>query len=112
MSPKQPSDYSSSDSDDQCSDSEDYKQLESYINPVTGRAEIHAPKDPFEGMSEEQKEDEAMRLVKDLDRLTRISGGAFKPARIGPDGRPVAIEHVLELQENNTVKKKENNDDD
>lgn len=103
--------YSSSDSaDDQGSDTEDYKQLEACINPVTGRAYTEAPSNPFEGMSEEQKEYEAMRLANDLDRLTRLSGAGIKPARIGPDGRPIAVEHVLELQEAILKAKQENND--
>lgn len=88
----------SSDSDDAGSDSEDYKQLESFINPVTGRAEPDVVKSPFEGMSDEQKEYETMRLVNDLDKLTRLGG--IRPARIGADGRPHQIEHVLELQQN------------
>lgn len=108
--------YSSSDSaaEDQGSDTEDYKQLEAYINPVTGRAEIEPSTNPFEGMTDEQKEYEAMRLVNDLDRLTRITG-TIKPARIGSDGRPVAVEHVLELQHASAsvlTKKNDDNDDD
>ena len=40
------------------------------INPITGRFE--APKkNPLEGMTEEQKEYEAMELVKQIDKLTR-----------------------------------------
>ena len=40
------------------------------INPVTGRAE-DTPPNPLEGMSEEQKEYEAMQLVMQLDKLAR-----------------------------------------
>ena len=101
----------SSDSDD--SDSEDYKKLESFINPITGRAEIYddfyvdssgkkvykPKKDVFEGMSEEQKEYEALQIVNAIDKLARMTDGAIKPATIGPDGRPVEIQHVLQLQE-------------
>lgn len=91
----------SSDSDD--SDTEDFKELEECINPITGKAELdesrRPKKDLFEGMSEEQKEYEAIKLVNAIDKLTRISGG-IKPATIGPDGRPVEIEHVLQLQDN------------
>ena len=101
----------SSDSDD--SDSEDYKKLEGFINPITGRAEIYddfyvdsagrkvyKPKrDVFEGMSEEQKEYEALQIVNAIDKLARMTDGAIKPATIGPDGRPVEIQHVLQLQE-------------
>ena len=100
----------SSDSDD--SDSEDYKKLEETINPITGRAEVDEiiettegfniqkkpKKDLFEGMSEEQKEYEAIKLVNTIDKLTRI-GGVIKPATIGPNGKPVEIEHVLQLQD-------------
>jgi hypothetical protein len=101
----------SSDSED--SDSEDYKKLENCINQVTGRAEVDRfdekankyvknKRDIFEGMSEEQKEYEAVRLVQAIDKLTR-SGGPIKPAAIGPDGRPVEIQHVLQMQENGSV---------
>lgn len=114
MVPDKSGNTSSSDSLEQLSDTDDYKQLESTINPVTGRAEPEPATDPFEGMSEEQKEYEAMRLVKDLDRLAKI-GGVLRPARIGSDGRPVAIEHVLELQDtvkipNEKVNKKDETD--
>ena len=40
------------------------------INPVTGRYETDK-KDPFEGMSDEQKEYEAMKLVDAMDKLQR-----------------------------------------
>ena len=40
------------------------------INPVTGRYEEDKP-NPMEGMSEEQKEHEALELVKVLDKLNR-----------------------------------------
>ncbi len=90
----------SSDSDN---DSEEFKELQSFINPVTGRAELDQAKrsdQAFEGMSEEQKEYEAMRLVNAFDKLSKMSNGLIKPARFGPDGRPVEIEHLLQLQEN------------
>ena len=56
-------------------------------------------KDIFEGLTEEQKEYEAMKLVEAFDRLTKMGSGCIKPATIGPDGRPVEIQHVLQLQE-------------
>jgi len=40
------------------------------VNPVTGRFEEDKPK-PWEGMSEEQKEYEAMKLVNAMDKLAR-----------------------------------------
>jgi hypothetical protein len=106
------------------SDSEDYKKLENHINPITGRVELYdsntnldleesnekkvfrLKKDVFEGMSEEQKEYEAIQIVNAIDKMTR--SGAIRPATIGADGKPVEIQHVLQLQENNIkLKKKE-----
>ncbi|KAH9640615.1 hypothetical protein HF086_000559 [Spodoptera exigua] len=67
-------DYSSS-SDD--SDTEEYLEAQPNIDPV--------------------KEYEAMKLVNLFDKM--VTEGVMKPARIGPDGRPQAVEHVLELRE-------------
>uniref|UniRef100_A0AAG5DL11 Synembryn n=1 Tax=Anopheles atroparvus TaxID=41427 RepID=A0AAG5DL11_ANOAO len=84
----------SSDSED--SDTEEYKQLQHAINPVLGCYE--PPKaNPLEGMSDEQKEYEAMELVKLMDKLQRQ--GLIQPCKIGEDGRPQAVEHIMELQE-------------
>lgn len=89
----QPGQDYSSDSD---SDTEEYKQMENQINPITGCFEPpHA--NPFENMSDEQKEYEAMKLVNLIDQLGRQ--GIIKPARLGADGKPEAVEHVLQLQE-------------
>lgn len=41
------------------------------INPVTGVVEEEQP-NPMEGMTEEQKEYEAMKLVNMFDRLSRL----------------------------------------
>ena len=38
-----------------------------------------------------------MKLVELMDNLTKK--GIVKPCRIGEDGRPEPIEHVLQLQE-------------
>lgn len=84
----------SSDSED--SDTEEYKEYKHGINPVVGCYEPPHP-DPTAGMSEEQKEFEAMKLVNLMDRLTR--SGVIQPCRVGEDGKPQPIEHVLELQE-------------
>jgi len=40
------------------------------VNPITGRWEEPKP-GPMEGMTEEQKEYEAMQLVNQLDKLQR-----------------------------------------
>ncbi|XP_058130152.1 synembryn [Anopheles ziemanni] len=84
----------SSDSED--SDTEEYKQLQHAINPVLGCYEPPKP-NPLEGMSEERKEYEAMELVKLMDKLQRQ--GVIQPCKIGEDGRPQAVEHIMELQE-------------
>jgi hypothetical protein len=110
----------SSESDN--SDSEDYQKLERDINVITGQAEVEDSnflnasekeakerrkqrQELFDGMSEEQKEYEAMQLVNAIDKLTRMGSGLIKPATIGPDGRPVEIESVLQLQESTELKK-------
>ncbi|KAK1123396.1 hypothetical protein K0M31_008106 [Melipona bicolor] len=84
----------SSESED--SETEEYLKHKEQINPVTGCFE-HPKPNPLEGMSEEQKEYEALQLVGLVDKLTRE--GVVHPCRIGDDGRPKPIEHVLELQE-------------
>jgi len=78
------------------SDTEEYEKLKDQINPVTGRYEPPRPS-PFEGMSDEQKEHETMKLVNVLDKLAR--NNLIQPCKIGEDGKPVPVSHVLELQE-------------
>ncbi|XP_015370465.1 PREDICTED: synembryn [Diuraphis noxia] len=86
-------DYSS-DSED--SDTEEYLTYKDQINPVLGCYEPPKP-NPFECMSVEQQEHEVMQLVSKMDKLTRE--GVIQPCKIGDDGRPKPIEHVLQLQE-------------
>ncbi|KAL7065482.1 hypothetical protein AAHC03_05698 [Spirometra sp. Aus1] len=87
-----PSDpYSSSSSD---SETEAYQQLRDNVNPVTGRFEPYKPS-PMEGMSQEQKEYEAMKLVEKIDKLQR--SGIIQPGTVGEDGRVHPVEHVLQL---------------
>lgn len=57
----------SSDSD---SDTEEYRQVKDRINPVTGRLEAEQP-DPMEGMTEEEKEEEAKKLIMLFNKLSR-----------------------------------------
>ncbi|XP_055536104.1 synembryn [Wyeomyia smithii] len=87
-------DQYSSDSED--SDTEEYKQIQHAINPVLGCYEPPKP-NPLEGMSEEQKEYEAMKLVALMDQLQRAR--IVQPCKIGEDGRPQPVEHILELQD-------------
>ncbi|XP_017099622.2 synembryn [Drosophila bipectinata] len=87
-------DYSS-DSED--SDTEEYKQQQQGINPVLGCVEPRSKTNPLDGMSEEQKEYEALQLVNLIEQLRQ--GGIVKPALIDKDGRPQPLEHILQLQE-------------
>lgn len=57
----------SSDSD---SDTEEYRQVKDRINPVTGRVEAEQP-NPMEGMTEEEKEEEAKRLIMLFNKLSK-----------------------------------------
>ncbi|VDP00093.1 unnamed protein product [Heligmosomoides polygyrus] len=72
---------SASDSED--SETEDYKAVEDRINPVTGylRPE-NSGVSPFEGMSEEQKEYEAMKLVDAMNKL--MNTALRKPQVVRP----------------------------
>ncbi|CAG0880915.1 unnamed protein product [Darwinula stevensoni] len=87
------SDYSSEEED---SDTEEYLEAQDQINPITGCYE-EPHENPMEKMTDEQKEYEAMKLVNLLDKMNRE--GVIQPMRVGEDGRPHRIEHVLELQE-------------
>ncbi|XP_043091352.1 synembryn-A [Puntigrus tetrazona] len=71
----------SSDSD---SDTEEYRQAKDRINPVTGRVEEEQP-DPMEGMTEEEKEAEALRLINMFNRLSRNK--IIQPMRVTTDGK-------------------------
>ncbi len=64
------SQYGSQYSSDSDSDTEEYREAKSRINLVTGRVEAEQP-DPMEGMTEEEKEEEARRLVCMINRLSR-----------------------------------------
>lgn len=84
----------SSESED--SETEEYREVKDRINPVIGCYEEPRP-DPMAGMSEEQKEYEAIQLVNMMDKLAR--DGVVTPMRVEEDGKPRPIEHILELCE-------------
>lgn len=86
-------DYSS-DSED--SDTEEFKEQQQSFNPVLGCVEKPKP-NLLEGMSEEQKEYEALQLVNFLEKLRK--DGIVQPALIDKDGTPQPLEHILQLQE-------------
>ncbi|NIG60344.1 synembryn-A isoform X2 [Pontoporia blainvillei] len=64
-------------SEDEDTDTDEYKEAKASINPVTGRVE-EKPPNPMEGMTEEQKEHEAMKLVNMFDKLSRNEGQSLK----------------------------------
>ena len=66
------------------------------VNPVVGCVEPERPS-PFAGMTEEQKEHEAVKLANLIHDLNEM--GVVKPAIPGPDGRPREVSHVLEMRD-------------
>ncbi|XP_075968983.1 chaperone Ric-8A [Anarhichas minor] len=71
-------------SEDEESDTEEYREAKAHINPITGVVEEEQP-NPMEGMTEEQKELEAMKLVHMFDRLSR--NNLIQPMQLGMDGK-------------------------
>ncbi|CAK6966404.1 synembryn-A [Scomber scombrus] len=71
-------------SEDEDSETEEYREARSQINPITGVVEEEQP-NPMEGMTEEQKEIEAMKLVQMFDKLSRTN--LIQPMQLGMDGR-------------------------
>ncbi|KAK5867972.1 hypothetical protein PBY51_012423 [Eleginops maclovinus] len=98
-------------SEDEESETEEYKEAKAHINPVTGVVEENQP-DPMEGMTEEQKEYEAMKLVNMFDRLSR--NNMIQPMQLGMDGtmREVAPEDLHKLAHNPLFQQEERNNSD
>nr|XP_046250742.1 synembryn-A isoform X2 [Scatophagus argus] len=71
-------------SEDEDSETEEYREAKAHINPITGVVEEEQP-NPMEGMTEEQKEYEAMKLVDMFDKLSRTS--VIQPMQLGMDGK-------------------------
>ncbi|XP_030631198.1 synembryn-A [Chanos chanos] len=71
----------SSDSD---SDTEEYRQVKSHVNPVTGRVEEEHP-DPMAGMTEEEKEEEACRLMSLFNKLSKDN--VIQPMGLNAEGQ-------------------------
>ncbi|XP_064416543.1 synembryn-A isoform X2 [Latimeria chalumnae] len=83
-------------SEDEDTDTEEYREARADINPVTGRVEEKQP-DPMEGMTEEQKEDEAMKLVNMFNKLSRDQ--IIRPMAVTAEGKLAPLEnHVQRLQ--------------
>ncbi|XP_006877054.1 PREDICTED: synembryn-A isoform X2 [Chrysochloris asiatica] len=79
-------------SEDEDTDTEEYKEAKASINPVTGRVE-EKPPNPMEGMTEEQKEHEAMKLVNMFDRLSRHR--VIQPMGLSPRGHLTALQDAM-----------------
>lgn len=70
-------------SEDEDSETEEYREAKAQINPITGVVEEEQP-NPMEGMTEEQKEYEAMKLVSMFDKLSRTR--LIQPMQLSMDG--------------------------
>lgn len=70
-------------SSDEDSDTEEYKSVKPFINPITGHVEDPLP-NPLDEMTEEQKEYEAQRLVSMIDELSRKE--LIRPMGVRKDG--------------------------
>uniref|UniRef100_A0A8D0CEN1 Synembryn n=1 Tax=Salvator merianae TaxID=96440 RepID=A0A8D0CEN1_SALMN len=78
-------------SDDEDTDTEEYKSAKPNINLITGHLEEPMP-NPMDEMTEEQKEYEAMKLVNMFDKLSRDS--VITPMGVHPDGTMTPLEEV------------------
>ncbi|XP_037694210.1 synembryn-A isoform X2 [Choloepus didactylus] len=79
-------------SEDEDTDTEEYKEAKASINPVTGRME-EKPPNPMEGMTEEQKEHEAMKLVNMFDKLSRHR--VIQPMGMSPRGHLTSLQDAM-----------------
>lgn len=79
-------------SEDEDSDTEEYKTAKPFINPITGHVEEPMP-NPIEEMTEEQKEYEAQKLANMFDRLSRQN--VIRPMGVRPDGTLAPLEETL-----------------
>ncbi|KAM6973155.1 chaperone Ric-8A [Aplochiton taeniatus] len=100
-------------SEDEDSDTEEYRQAKAQINPVTGVVEDEQP-NPMEGMTEEQKEQEAMKLIHMFDKLSR--NNLIQPMQLGMDGkmREFNVQDMKNLTRNSVLNPEEppvNSDD-
>ncbi|TEA36530.1 hypothetical protein DBR06_SOUSAS35410054 [Sousa chinensis] len=79
-------------SEDEDTDTDEYKEAKASINPVTGRVE-EKPPNPMEGMTEEQKEHEAMKLVNMFDKLSRHR--VIQPMGMSPRGQLTSLQDAM-----------------
>uniref|UniRef100_A0A673AJV9 Synembryn n=1 Tax=Sphaeramia orbicularis TaxID=375764 RepID=A0A673AJV9_9TELE len=96
----------SSDSD---SDTEEYRQVKDRINPVTGRVEAEQP-DPMQGMSEEEKEEEAKRLIMLFNKLSRSVKLITLAVGVDSEGKLVPMSEIRDKSLTEEAKSESEND--
>ncbi|XP_072566338.1 chaperone Ric-8B isoform X1 [Paramormyrops kingsleyae] len=79
-------------SEDEDSDTDEYKSAKRFINPITGHIEEPMP-NPVEDMTEEQKEYEAEKLASMFDQLSRQE--LIKPMGVRRDGTLAPLEETV-----------------
>ncbi|KAL0968470.1 hypothetical protein UPYG_G00267290 [Umbra pygmaea] len=79
-------------SEDEDSDTDEYKSAKPYINPITGHVE-EPQANPMEEMTEEQKEYEAQKLVNMFDKLSRQQ--LIRPMGVRKDGTLAPLHEAL-----------------
>lgn len=85
-------------SDDEDTDTEEYKSAKPNINLITGHLEEPMP-NPMDEMTEEQKEYEAMKLVNMFDKLSREE--VIKPMGVRSDGTMAPLEETVRQVQSN-----------
>ncbi|XP_016368822.1 synembryn-A-like [Sinocyclocheilus rhinocerous] len=94
----------SSDSD---SDTEEYRQIKDRVNPVTGQVEEEQP-DPMEGMTEEEKEEEAHRLISLFNKLSKDN--VIQPMGLDEEGQLVPLPELRDLSVEEKKSEEEHDD--
>ncbi|XP_062270012.1 synembryn-A isoform X2 [Platichthys flesus] len=94
----------SSDSD---SDTEEYRQVKDRINPVTGRVEVEHS-NPMEGMTEEEKEEEAKTLMMLFNKLSRSNN--VQTMGVDSEGKLVQLSGLRENSLGEEMRSESEND--
>ncbi|RXN12106.1 synembryn-A-like protein [Labeo rohita] len=94
----------SSDSD---SDTEEYRQIKDRVNPVTGQVEEEQP-DPMEGMTDEEKEEEAHRLISLFNKLSKDN--VIQPMGLNEEGQLVPLSDLRDLSAEERKSEEEHDD--
>ncbi|XP_061750229.1 synembryn-B [Nerophis ophidion] len=81
-------------SDDEDTDTEEYKTAKPFINPITGHVEEPMP-NPMDEMTEEQKEYEAQKLATLLNKLS--GQRLIRPMGVKRDGTLAPLEETLHV---------------